>query len=165
MAYSQTPKDAGGLPISAVYIPNSGWAALQGLANSTADNSSNLSTALAIGHSGATITSLASTATTTNGNTADLSVGQYIELAIDVNLTANQGTAPTIQFFLDRKGADGIYYPAWQSSSQTTTGQVSTSVGAGCATNQAFGTIVRLRWTIGGSATPGWTFSYSIIGK
>jgi hypothetical protein len=106
----------------------------------------------------------ASGAQTASGNSADLSVGQYTELAVDANITAVVGVNPTLQFFLDRKGADNVYYPIWQSITFTATGQVSTSVGAGMSIAQSFGATVRLRWVIGGT-TPSWTFSGSIVGK
>lgn len=106
----------------------------------------------------------ASGAQTVNGNTADLSVGQYTELTVDCNITAVAGTNPTLQFFLDRKGADNIYYPIWQSIVVVAPTQISTSVGAGMSIAQGFGSTVRLRWVIGGT-TASFTFSSSILGK
>lgn len=165
MAFPQSLLDAGGVPIGSVYVPGVGWAALQGTSNTNTDGSSNPSTALAIGRAATVVALGASAARTTSGNSGDLAVGMYTELAIDANLSAVSGTSPTIQFFVDRKGADGSYYPIWQQSSASTAiGQVSTSIGAGCSSNQAFGSTIRLRWTIGGTS-PSWTFSYSIIGK
>ena len=106
----------------------------------------------------------ASAAQVANGNSADLSVGQFTELAVDANITAVAGANPTRQFVLDRKGADGVYYPIWQSVTLTTTGQVSTSIGAGMSIAQGFGSTVRLRWVIGGAGAS-FTFSVSIVGK
>ena len=83
------------------------------------------------GGGAATSLNQALAAQTVNGNSADLAVGQFTELTIDCNITAVAGINPTLQFFLDRKGADAVYYPIWQSVTFTTTGQVSTSVGAG----------------------------------
>lgn len=104
--------------------------------------------------------------TGSGGNSGDLTVGSYVELAVDVNITGNQGSSPTIQFFVDRKGSDNIYYPIWQSSSQSSSSaQVSTAIGAGCAISQSFGATIRFRWVIGGSSTPGFTFSASLQAK
>lgn len=103
---------------------------------------------------------------TTSNNSGILSVGSFAELAIDINLTSRQGTSPTIQFFIDRLGVDGIYYPIWQSAVQSTTpAQVSTSIGAGLAISQSSGGTVQFRWVIGGSSSPGYVYSVSLIGK
>lgn len=112
-----------------------------------------------------TVLNQASAAQTAGGNSADLTVGQYRELAVDINISAVSGTSPSATFFVDRKGADGIYYNIYSSGAKTTTGTVSTSIGAGgAATNSAFGNVIRFRWTITGT-TPSFTFSASIIGK
>lgn len=108
----------------------------------------------------------ASTLITTSDNSGILSVGNFAEIAVDINITGKQGTLPTIQFFIDRLGVDGISYPLWQSSTLSTSpAQVSTSIGAGLAISQSFGGNVRFRWSIGGSSSPGWTYSVSLIGK
>ena len=118
----------------------------------------------AAGGGASTVLNQASAAQTANGNSADLSVGQFTELAVDCNMTAVAGVNPTLQFFLDRKGADNVYYPIWQSATFSATSQISTSIGAGMNIAQGFGNVVRLRWVIGGVG-PSWTFSASIIGK
>lgn|SRR5262245_16556537 len=103
---------------------------------------------------------------TTNGDSGSLTVGNFVELAVDVNITSNQGTSPTIQFFVERLGTDGIWYPIYQSSTiSSASTQVSASVGAGLSTTQSFGGTVRFRRAIGGSATPGFTYSASLQGK
>lgn len=107
-----------------------------------------------------------STLITASNNSGVLSVGNFVELAVDINLTSKQGTSPTVQFFVDRLGVDGIYYPLWQSALQSTTpAQVSTSIGAGLAITQSSGGTIQFRWVIGGSASPGYTYSVSLIGK
>jgi hypothetical protein len=108
---------------------------------------------------------LASGAQTANGNSGDLTVGPYTEIAIDLNITANSGTSQTLQFFWERKGADGVYYVIWQTNVITTTNQaLSTSIGAGMAYNQSLGATGRLRWVITGT-TPSYTFSANVQGK
>lgn len=101
---------------------------------------------------------------TASGETSDLPVSSYAELALDCNITASSGGSPTLQLFVDRKGADNVYYPIWQSSVFSATGKVSTSIGAGLAYAQGFGSTIKLRWVIGGS-TPSFTVSTSIIAK
>jgi hypothetical protein len=109
------------------------------------------------------------TSITTSGatqNSADIPVGSYTELSIDINTTAQAGTSPTIQYFYERKGADNIYYVLWQSAVLTIAANtLSTSIGAGMAYNQSLGLTGRLRWVIGGSATPTFTHSINIYGK
>jgi hypothetical protein len=101
-----------------------------------------------------------------SGNSGDLDVSKLREVSIDLTTTAQSGTNPTIQFFWERKGADGVYYPLWQSSVFTVASNtVSTSIGPGLAYNQSLGLTGRLRWVVGGTATPTWTFSPNIYGK
>lgn len=100
------------------------------------------------------------------GNSLPLNVGNFAELAVDINITGKQGSSPTIQYFIDRLGVDGIWYPIWQSAVQSVSpAQVSTSIGAGLAISQSFGGTIQFRWGIGGSSSPGWTYSVSLIGK
>lgn len=107
--------------------------------------------------------------TTTSGatqNSGDLAVGAYTEISIDITTTAQAGTSPTIQYFYERKGADGLYYTLWQSAVLTLAANtLSTSIGAGLAYNQSLGLTGRLRWVIGGSATPTFTHSLNVYGK
>ena len=112
----------------------------------------------------ATIVNLGAAAQTTNGNSGTLGVDAYSELAVDINISAVSGTSPTLNLYIDRLGADGNWYTIWSSAQQTGMGQVSASIGAGLATNQAFGNSARLRWVLGGT-TPSFTFSASIIAK
>jgi hypothetical protein len=111
--------------------------------------------------------SLASTVTTgSTQNSGDIAVGPYTEISIDITTTAQAGTAPTIQYFYERKAADGIYYVLWQSAVLTAAANtISTSIGTGQAYNQSLGVTGRLRWVVGGSATPTFTHSANIQGK
>jgi hypothetical protein len=92
-------------------------------------------------------------------------VGNFAELAVDINITSKQGSSPTIQYFIDRLGVDGIWYPIWNALQTISPAQISTSIGAGLAFNQSFGGTIQFRWAIGGTSTPGWTYSVSLIGK
>lgn len=111
--------------------------------------------------------SLASTTTSgSTQNSGDITVGPYTEISLDINTTAQAGTNPTLQLFYERKGADGIYYVLWQSNVLTAaTNTISTSIGAGMAYNQSLGSTGRLRWVVGGTSTPTFTFSANITGK
>lgn len=165
MAFGTTPKgDSGSTPIAEVYVPGSALIALRGTLTTTTDGSSNTSAGVVVGRFTGAVYTRASSAATVSGSSGDLIVQDFAELAVDINISAVSGTTPSIQFFVDRKGGDGVYYQIYNSTSLTTTGVVSTSVGAGCATAQAFGTTARLRWTIAGTS-PSFTFSASIIGK
>jgi hypothetical protein len=107
-----------------------------------------------------------STLITASNNSGALTVGNFAELALDVNLTSKQGTSPTIQFFIDRLGVDGVYYNIFTSTSVSTTPNVITqSIGAGLSNAFSFAGTIQVRWAIGGSSTPGYTYSLSLIGK
>ncbi len=101
-----------------------------------------------------------------SGNSGPLSVGNFAELALDINLTSKQGTSPTVQFFIDRLGVDSVYYNFYSSAViSTTPNVVSKSIGAGLALAESFAGTIQFRWNIGGSSTPGFTYSVSLIGK
>ena len=108
---------------------------------------------------------------TANGNTSDITWGGYTELALDVLVTNQQGTSPTLQILLDRKDAAGNYEPVYQSSvtsvstASTTNVPISSSIGVGLSIAQSFAATGRVRWIIGGSATPGAQFNISLQGK
>lgn len=107
--------------------------------------------------------SLFATAVTNIGsaNSGDLSVSAQHEVGIDVTTTATSGG--TIQFFWERKGADGIYYPLWQSAVLTVAANtLSTSIGPGLAFAQSLGLTGRFRWSISAGT---WSFSANIYGK
>lgn len=113
---------------------------------------------------GVTVLNSPSSAVTATGNSVDLNVGNYSELAIDVNISAVAGTSPTYVLSVNRKGVDGVYYPIYTGSSQSAVGKISISLGVGASTNAAFGNIIQLVETVGGT-TPSFTRSISIIGK
>ncbi len=113
---------------------------------------------------GATVLNQASATQTTSGMSGTLAVGAYRELLVAVNVSAVAGTTPTLTLAVDSLGADGVWYTLWTSAAMTAVGQTIASLGVEAATNMAFGTSVRLRWTIGGT-TPSFTFSASITGS
>ena len=100
-----------------------------------------------------------------SGNSADLSVAGFRELAVDVNVTALTGAGAAVQFFVDRKGVDGVYYQLWSSASLNATGPVSDSIGPGLNKNQSLGMTIRFRWVISGGGGNTVTFSASLIAK
>lgn len=111
-----------------------------------------------------TVLNQSSAAQTTNGSSGDLGVGFYDLLAVDLNISAASGTTPTLNIYVDRKGVDGNYYNVWAAGQVSGSGTISTTIGAGAATDQDFGETARLRWVVGGT-TPSFTFSASITGK
>jgi hypothetical protein len=110
-----------------------------------------------------TVLNQANAAHTTSSDFGDLDVSKCRRIAVDINITAVSGTSPTIQFFVDRKDVNGIYYQLWSSSVVSAASPISTTIGAFATINQALGATVRLRWTITGT-TPNFTFSASITG-
>jgi hypothetical protein len=103
---------------------------------------------------------------TASGNSGPLTVGYLGEISLDINITSKQGTSPTIQFYIERLGTDGVYYPIYDSTSISTAPMVkSASTGAGLGSAASFAGTVRVRWVIGGSSSPGWIYSLSLVGK
>lgn len=105
---------------------------------------------------------------TSNGNSGDISVSGYTEIAVDVNVSAKQGTSPTLQIIIYRKDAFGNYFSIWDSTAQSVNSppvQISKSIGPGCVVTEELGSTIRMNWNIGGSATPGAQFTASIQAK
>jgi len=94
-----------------------------------------------------------------SGNSGDLDVSKLREVSIDLTTTL---VTTNLQFFWERKGADGNYYVLWQSAVLTTSANtLSTSIGPGCAYNQSLGSTGRLRWVATGNAS----FTPNVYGK
>lgn len=113
---------------------------------------------------GATVYHKASTAYTASGTSGALTVGPLTTLAVDVNVSAVAGTSPTLDFYLERQGADGEWYQVWHPTQVTAAGVVTTSVGPGCTTGAVVLSTMRLRWVIAGT-TPSFTWSASIVAR
>ena len=166
MSFGTLVKDGTGIPIAQGYIPGVGFAAAKSSPNSNTDGSGNVSSSLAVSFAGYTALVVTASLRTANGNSADFDVSSFDQLLILMTFTANQGTSPTIQFFLDTKDTLGNYYAVYTGAViSVTTSPLIVSLGAGLANQTAFGITARLRWVIGGSATPGWNFGGNIIGK
>jgi hypothetical protein len=166
MSYNNTLFDGRGIPLSSVIVPgNTTPVPLKG-GNSATDNVGNTEASVCVVRDATTVLNQVSAAQTANGNAAGLAVGPFCELAVDINITASSGTSPTIQFFVDRLGADGTtYFTIWSSSViNTSPTVVSTAIGAGLSVAQSFGAMARFRWVVTGT-TPSFTFSASIVGK
>jgi hypothetical protein len=103
--------------------------------------------------------------TVTTPAPAALYVGDFTELAVDLNVTAVAGTTPSITIKIERQGADGVWYTIYTGAAVTAAGAQSTDIGVGAATNKAFGSYIRVTETIAGSAGQSVTRSLSIIGK
>lgn len=104
---------------------------------------------------------------TANGNTGNISWGNAQTIALDINVTGQQGTSPTLQILLDRLGADGVTYFNIYDSTALAPGSYpkSASIGPGCTFAQELGSSGQVRWVIGGSASPGVQFSLSLQGE
>lgn len=100
--------------------------------------------------------------TTSATGTGDISVPNFRELAIDIDLTAITGTS--VAFIVERKDANGHYWTIASPSALTGAGTaVNLDLGVGASTNKAFGTIIRIRWT--STAVTVGTADFSVIGK
>jgi hypothetical protein len=90
-------------------------------------------------------------------------------LAVDATLTSfTGGTSPTVTFFVDRFGADGVWYRAWTSTALSSAGPVSVNIGAGQSGTGAVPAVLtslaRFGWSSTGAPTA-ITFSASVIGR
>lgn len=110
------------------------------------------------------VLSVASSAITSTKVSANLTVGSYKELAVDVNISAITGTTPSYQVKIDRLGADGIWYNIYSGTALTATGPQSVNLGVGASTNVSFGSTIRVQEVVTGT-TPSVTRTVSIIGK
>jgi hypothetical protein len=99
------------------------------------------------------------------------STAQFSGLAVDVTVSAfTGGTSPSVTFFLDRLGADGVWYRVWTSAALTSAGATSVQIGpypsgTGIFTAVLTGT-ARFGWSFGGTVQPtAVTFSASVYGR
>lgn len=109
---------------------------------------------------------------TSNSDTGNVSWGNASTIAVDVIVTNQQGTSPTLQILVDRLGADGVtYFNMYDSgaisvsTASATNVVIKQSIGPGCTKTEEIGSSGRVRWVIGGSATPGALFAVSIQGE
>lgn len=111
-----------------------------------------------------TYPSTSTPAATTN---LPFSCAQHTLFAVDVSFTAfTGGTAPSVQFFIDRQGTDGVWYQIFAGAVLTAPGLTSTSIGHGLVTAQAPTGTCRLRWVLAGTvAATAVTFSASVTGR
>jgi hypothetical protein len=119
---------------------------------------------MAVQSSTATVLNVPSATISATTTSADLSVGLWTALAIDVNLTALGGTSPTYTLIVNRKGADGIYYPIYTGSTISAAQKISLSLGHGLSNNVAFGDTIQIVETLSGTS-PTVTRSMSIKAK
>lgn len=104
------------------------------------------------------------TGTATSPNISTTTVGT---VTVDINLTAIVGgTAGTITYFIDRLGADGIWYRMYTSSAFTAPGVISTTLGPGNVVNTMLTTALRYGIIFGGTVVPtSANFSISFVGR
>ena len=102
-----------------------------------------------------------SVAITASGTSGPLEMGPLTTLAADVDCTAVAGGG-TATVFIEREGADGIWYPIWSPTAISGAGITSTSIGPGCATAAVLTSTIRFRWVISGTSV---TYSVSIVAR
>lgn len=119
---------------------------------------------------------LPSAAYTASNSPITFNTNQVTYIAFDFTVTSfTGGTAPSIQFFIDRQGvADGVWYNVLSTSAITSATFNTWDLGPGFTSaagpngsiHAIFTNQGRLRWTFGGSVAPtAVTFSASIIGR
>lgn len=95
----------------------------------------------------------ASTSETTSGTSANVDLLQRTALELVLNVTATAGTAPTLDLLVETS-ADGS--TGWREAGRF---DRASDVGPLAQVIASCSRWVRLKWTIGGSAGPGFTFS------
>lgn len=122
-----------------------------------------------IGPSASTLVTYASGVQATSNTGTSFATSTVSGLAVDITLTSfTGGTSPSVTFFIDRQGADTVWYRIWTSSALTTAGATSVQIGpwpsgTGIVTAILTGT-ARFGWTTAGTPTAV-TFSASVIGR
>ncbi|MDJ0342282.1 hypothetical protein QMK19_03650 [Streptomyces sp. H10-C2] len=146
-----TPVDTNGLPLKAT---------------SNGDGTSSL----VAGSAGpATFLTYLSAAQAVSNTGTSFSTTAVAGLAVDVTLSSfTGGAAPAVTFFVERLGADGVWYRIWTSAALTTAGATSVQIGpfpaaTGIVTAVLTGT-ARFGWSSTGAPTA-ITFSASVIGR
>lgn len=131
---------------------------------------------LTYGGSGATAYSLASAAQAATNTGTQFNTAPFSAIALDINLTAfTGGTTPTVTYFVERQGLDGIWYRVWQSASQNAAAKLSVTIGASTPTVAAGANVAqgvtagltstaRFGWSSTGTPTS-ITFSASVVGR
>lgn len=111
-------------------------------------------------------------AATDTGDSGAFDTSRVGKACLDVNVaTITGGTTPSIQFFVDRQGGDGLWYPVAQTAVLTATGQVSIeicdSVADGSdAQHMIFADVARVRWVFAGAVkATSIAFSGSLYGR
>ena len=93
MSFGNQQKDAAGIPIGCVYVPNTGFVALQGSKNTNSDTSSNVSSSVVVSRAGITLYSTTLSGVNATGNSANLDVSAFTQLLIIYNITSFSGTS------------------------------------------------------------------------
>lgn len=122
--------------------------------------------------------SLPSAARDTTTSPVVFDTSEVMYAAWDLTLTSfTGGTSPSVTFFLERLGLDGVWYQIGTTSAMTSAGSVSVDVSpalnstmqaplSSTAQHNVFTFQARLRWTFGGTVAPtAVTFSSSIVGR
>jgi len=99
----------------------------------------------------------------TSSSASDLyNVEQWSELALFINLTGSTGTSPTLDFVLQQTTAsDSTTYYDWPTIGEHASAAMPqvTTTGQHLFLFSNIGNWIRLKWTVEGTSTPGYTFS------
>lgn len=163
-------------PVTGIQIPFRGLCDINGNVIRTSDAGVGDGTAFFGG--AVTLLSMASAAVTTATNSISFVTDGITYAAWDMTITSfTGGTSPTIQFWLERQGADGAWYQIGTTSAISSPTTVSCDISPGLngsisgplsstVQHNVFTHTARLRWAFGGSVNPtAVTFSASIVGR
>jgi len=110
-----------------------------------------------------------STAQAAANTGTSFSTSAVTSLAVDVNVTVfTGGASPSVTFFVDRFGADGVWYRTWTSTAISTASSTSVVIGpyptATGVVTAALTSLARFGWSFAGAPTSV-TFSASVVGR
>jgi hypothetical protein len=125
---------------------------------------------------GTDVYALASAAQAATNAGTSFSTKGFQSLSLDINLASfTGGTTPTVTYFVERQGNDGLWYRIWQSASQSAAAKLSVTIGPNVPTVAAGANVAqgvtagltstaRFGWSSTGTPTS-ITFSASIVGR
>lgn len=89
-----------------------------------------------------------------NGTSDDIDIDGVGVLMVSARIGAPTGTNPTISFYLDVKDAVGNWLQVLALTQLTAASYTYAGVGPGTATPYPLTAVARIRWVIGGTASP-----------
>lgn len=100
---------------------------------------------------------------TVNGNSGEIRCEGVDLLAVDILVSAASGTSPTINFYVQRKDANGNWVTLYAFPTLSAASSENSNIGPGATTPKIVTGVMRVIWELGG-VTPSFTTDISVIG-